>query len=146
MPSRSWPLQKPLHYDVLNEKLESHYKEWYLHRLAENRHRQTEDIEKFLGINDRNGHLFKGRNEELKRFRENENLSGKASSSIRFWGSYTHSLPHNHHGVKSIGSDKDGTKQGDCSRGPTSRFMEVEVWYPVECFWKFVNQVAAKRN
>ncbi|VDP05403.1 unnamed protein product [Heligmosomoides polygyrus] len=41
----------------INKKLESRDGEWYLCRLAKNRHRQTEDIEKFFGINNEDGEL-----------------------------------------------------------------------------------------
>ncbi|VDO44533.1 unnamed protein product [Haemonchus placei] len=50
-------------------KLE-HYGERYVHRLAKTRNRQTENIEKFLGINDENGHLLTDRRQSLKRWRE----------------------------------------------------------------------------
>ncbi|VDP27240.1 unnamed protein product [Heligmosomoides polygyrus] len=46
---------KATHYGDVNEKLESGDGEQYLYRLAKNRYRQTEDIEKFFGINDENG-------------------------------------------------------------------------------------------
>lgn len=38
------------HYDDLNETLESRNGERQLYRLIKARHRQNEDIEKFLGI------------------------------------------------------------------------------------------------
>ncbi|VDP38569.1 unnamed protein product [Heligmosomoides polygyrus] len=47
---RLWPLQKPL--------------------ITRNRHRQTEDIEKFFGINDENGRILINRKEALKRWRD----------------------------------------------------------------------------
>ncbi|VDP10971.1 unnamed protein product [Heligmosomoides polygyrus] len=61
---------KATHYGDVNEKLESRDGERYLHRLAKNRHRQTEDIEKFFGINDENGHLLMDRKKALKRWRD----------------------------------------------------------------------------
>ncbi|VDO96918.1 unnamed protein product [Heligmosomoides polygyrus] len=61
---------KATHYGDVNEKLESRDGERYLYRLAKNRHRQTEDIEKFFGINDENGHLLMDRKKALKRWRD----------------------------------------------------------------------------
>ncbi|VDP46820.1 unnamed protein product [Heligmosomoides polygyrus] len=58
------------HYGDVNEKLESRDGERYLYRLAKNRHRQTEDIENFFGINDENGHLLMNRKKALKRWRD----------------------------------------------------------------------------
>ncbi|VDP57569.1 unnamed protein product [Heligmosomoides polygyrus] len=54
----------------VNENLESRDGERYLYRLANFRQRHTEDIEKFFGINDENGHLLTDRKEALKRWRE----------------------------------------------------------------------------
>ncbi|VDP03677.1 unnamed protein product [Heligmosomoides polygyrus] len=45
-------------YDDLSDILETRDSERHLHHLAKVRHRQIEDIEKFLGINDENGHLL----------------------------------------------------------------------------------------
>ncbi|VDP29722.1 unnamed protein product [Heligmosomoides polygyrus] len=56
--------------DDTKAKLESRDGERYLYRLAKYRNRQTEDIEKFFGINDENGYLFMDRKEELKRWRD----------------------------------------------------------------------------
>ncbi|VDP06299.1 unnamed protein product [Heligmosomoides polygyrus] len=47
---------KAAHYADVNEKLETRDGERYLYRLAKARCRQAEDIEKFFGINDENGH------------------------------------------------------------------------------------------
>ncbi|VDP04251.1 unnamed protein product [Heligmosomoides polygyrus] len=52
---------KATHYSVVNEKLASRDGERYLYRLAKTRQRQTEDIEKFFGINDKSGHLLTDR-------------------------------------------------------------------------------------
>ncbi|VDP12643.1 unnamed protein product [Heligmosomoides polygyrus] len=41
-----------VHYDELNEKFESRDGERHLYRLAKARHRQTEDIDKFLDVSD----------------------------------------------------------------------------------------------
>ncbi|VDP50694.1 unnamed protein product [Heligmosomoides polygyrus] len=61
---------KATHYEDVNEKLESRYGERYLCQLAKFRHRQTEDIEKFFGINDENGRLLMERKKALKRWRD----------------------------------------------------------------------------
>ncbi|XGW10231.1 hypothetical protein V3C99_012037 [Haemonchus contortus] len=67
---------KAAHFAELNEKLESRDGERYVYRLAKTRHRQTEDIERFFGINDENGHLLTDRKQTLKRWREYfENIS-----------------------------------------------------------------------
>ncbi|VDP16372.1 unnamed protein product [Heligmosomoides polygyrus] len=50
----------------VNEKLESRDGERYFYRLAKNRHRQSEDIEKFFGIKDENGHLLTERKKGLE--------------------------------------------------------------------------------
>ncbi|VDO85129.1 unnamed protein product [Heligmosomoides polygyrus] len=55
------------HYGDVYRKLESCDGERYLYRLAKTRHRQTEDIEKFFGINDESGHLL---TKALKRWRD----------------------------------------------------------------------------
>ncbi|VDO29076.1 unnamed protein product [Heligmosomoides polygyrus] len=59
---------KATHYGDVNEKLESRDGEWYLYRPAKNRQRQTEDIEKFFGINNENGRLLMNREKALKRW------------------------------------------------------------------------------
>ncbi|VDO80668.1 unnamed protein product [Heligmosomoides polygyrus] len=61
---------KATHYGDLNEKLESRDGKRYLYRLARNRHRQTEDIEKFFGINDENSHLLMDRKKALRGWRD----------------------------------------------------------------------------
>ncbi|VDO99713.1 unnamed protein product [Heligmosomoides polygyrus] len=58
---------KATHYSDVNEKLASRDGERYFYRLAMARHRQTEDIEKFFGINDESGHLLTDRKKALKR-------------------------------------------------------------------------------
>lgn len=67
LPRRLWPLQKPL--DDAYEMLESRHGWRYLHRRAQDRHRQTEDIEMFFGMSDENGHLLMDRKEVLTRGR-----------------------------------------------------------------------------
>ncbi|VDP02162.1 unnamed protein product [Heligmosomoides polygyrus] len=62
--------EKATHYSDVNEKLASRDGERYLYRLAKTRHRQTEDIEKFVGINDESGHLLTDRKKALKRWRD----------------------------------------------------------------------------
>ncbi|XGW12141.1 hypothetical protein V3C99_013097, partial [Haemonchus contortus] len=62
--------EKAAHYAQLNKKLESREGERYIYRLAKTRKRQTEDIGKFFGINDENGHLLTDRRQTLKRWRE----------------------------------------------------------------------------
>ncbi|XGW15259.1 hypothetical protein V3C99_001051 [Haemonchus contortus] len=61
--------EKAAHYADLNKKLESRDGERYVYRLAKTRNRQTEDIEKFFGINDENGRLLTDRRQVLKRWR-----------------------------------------------------------------------------
>ncbi|VDO76198.1 unnamed protein product [Heligmosomoides polygyrus] len=41
-----------------------------MYRLAKTRHRQTEDIEKFVGINDERPQLLTDRKKALKRWRD----------------------------------------------------------------------------
>ncbi|VDP33569.1 unnamed protein product [Heligmosomoides polygyrus] len=59
---------KVTYYNNVYGKLETRYGERYLYRLAKTRHRQTEDIEKFVGINDESGHLLTDRKKALKRW------------------------------------------------------------------------------
>ncbi|VDP60377.1 unnamed protein product [Heligmosomoides polygyrus] len=61
---------KTTHYGDVNEKLASRDGERYLYRLAMNRHRWTEDVEKFFGVNDEDGHLFIDRKKALKYWRD----------------------------------------------------------------------------
>ncbi|VDO99401.1 unnamed protein product [Heligmosomoides polygyrus] len=61
---------KATHYGDVYRKLESRDGERYLYRLAKTRHRQTEDIEKFFGINDEDCHLLTDRKKALKRWRD----------------------------------------------------------------------------
>uniref|UniRef100_W6NBA9 Uncharacterized protein n=1 Tax=Haemonchus contortus TaxID=6289 RepID=W6NBA9_HAECO len=58
--------EKAALYADLNKKLESHDSERYVYQLGKIRNRHTEDIEKFFGMNDENGHLLTeiGINEE----------------------------------------------------------------------------------
>ncbi|VDO23643.1 unnamed protein product [Heligmosomoides polygyrus] len=58
---RAVAVAKPVHYDDLSDKLETRDGERHLYRLAKARHRQAEDMENFLGINDENGHLLTNR-------------------------------------------------------------------------------------
>ncbi|VDO04602.1 unnamed protein product [Haemonchus placei] len=68
--------EKAAHCADLNKKFESRDGERYVYRLAKTRNRRTEDIEKFFGINDENGHLLTDRKQTLKRWREYfENIS-----------------------------------------------------------------------
>ncbi|XGW28884.1 hypothetical protein V3C99_008576 [Haemonchus contortus] len=62
--------EKAAHYADLNKKLESRDGERYVYRLAKTRNRQTEDTEKFFGINEENGRLLTHRRQVLKRWRE----------------------------------------------------------------------------
>ncbi|VDP25402.1 unnamed protein product [Heligmosomoides polygyrus] len=57
------------HYDDVNGRLESRDGERFFYRLAKVRHHQTEDVEKFFGINDENGHLLMDRKMVLNRWR-----------------------------------------------------------------------------
>ncbi|VDO72607.1 unnamed protein product [Heligmosomoides polygyrus] len=61
------PLAKAFTNDVY-KKLELRDGERSLYRLAKNRHRQSEDIEKSFGINDENGHLLTERKKALKQW------------------------------------------------------------------------------
>ncbi|VDP47120.1 unnamed protein product [Heligmosomoides polygyrus] len=59
---------KSTHYGDFYGKLES--RERYLYRVAKNRRCQTEQIEKFFGINDKDGHLLTDRKKALQRWRD----------------------------------------------------------------------------
>ncbi|VDP47261.1 unnamed protein product [Heligmosomoides polygyrus] len=57
---------KATHYGDVYRELESRDGERYLYRLPKTRHRQTDDIGKFVGINDESGHLLTDRKKALK--------------------------------------------------------------------------------
>ncbi|VDO99518.1 unnamed protein product [Heligmosomoides polygyrus] len=61
---------KAAHYADVSEKLETSDGQRYLYRLAKARCCQAEDIEKFSGINDENGHLLMDRKRAVKRWRD----------------------------------------------------------------------------
>ena len=52
------------------KELEGREGERFIYWLIEHRRRQAEDVEKFYGVNDEQGHLITGRIEVLKRWRE----------------------------------------------------------------------------
>ncbi|VDO25784.1 unnamed protein product [Heligmosomoides polygyrus] len=64
-----WLLLKPHCADV-SEKFETSNDELCPYRLAKARCRQAEDIEKFFGINDENGHLLMDRERAVKRWHD----------------------------------------------------------------------------
>ncbi|VDP10495.1 unnamed protein product [Heligmosomoides polygyrus] len=66
---RAVAVARATHYDDVNERLESRDGGRILYRLANFCHRQTEDVEKFFGINDENGHLLMDRKMALNRWR-----------------------------------------------------------------------------
>ncbi|VDO81650.1 unnamed protein product [Heligmosomoides polygyrus] len=61
---------KAAYYAEVSEKLETRDGKRYLYRLAKARCRQAEDIEKFFGINDENGHLLMDRKRAVKQWRD----------------------------------------------------------------------------
>lgn len=62
-------LARATHYDDVNMKLKPCDSERFHHRLAKVLHLQTEDVEKFFGINDENDHLLMDRKMTLNRWR-----------------------------------------------------------------------------
>ncbi|VDO73667.1 unnamed protein product [Haemonchus placei] len=58
--------EKAARYADLKEKLESRDGERYVYRLAKTRNCQTEDIQKFFGINDEDGHLLTDSRQDRK--------------------------------------------------------------------------------
>ncbi|VDO75745.1 unnamed protein product [Heligmosomoides polygyrus] len=61
---------KAAHYDDLSNQLETRDGERHLYRLSKARHREAEDIEKFLGINDESGHLLAHRKRAMHRWHD----------------------------------------------------------------------------
>lgn len=60
---------KDAHFKELYDKLDTRDGERCIYRLAKQRHRKTEDIEKFCGINDHNGNLLSNTFQVTERWR-----------------------------------------------------------------------------
>ncbi|VDO71371.1 unnamed protein product [Heligmosomoides polygyrus] len=74
---------KASHYEDVNEKLDTRDGERQLYRLAKAQHRQSEDIEKFFGINDENGHLLMNRRRAMEQWHDYfERISTVESPSL----------------------------------------------------------------
>uniref|UniRef100_A0A183FLY9 Endo/exonuclease/phosphatase domain-containing protein n=1 Tax=Heligmosomoides polygyrus TaxID=6339 RepID=A0A183FLY9_HELPZ len=136
------------HYGDINEKLESRDGERYLYQLAKNCHRQTEDIEKFFGINDENGHLLMDRKKALKRWRD----YFEEISTVEFPHSAIPSAP-THGPVQKITVEETEAalkkmRPGKAT-GPDNVAAELwksKFWYPAEWLAKFFNQVVARKK
>ncbi|VDO63574.1 unnamed protein product [Heligmosomoides polygyrus] len=123
--------------------------ERHLHRLAKNRHRQTEDIEKFFGINDENGHLLMDRKKALKRWRDYfEEIS-------------TAELPHpaipstapTHGPVQKVNVEekeaalkKTGPGKATGPEDMASDLWKSMFWNPAEWLAKIFNQIVAEKK
>ncbi|VDP05127.1 unnamed protein product [Heligmosomoides polygyrus] len=104
----------------VNEKLESRDGERYLYHPAKNRHRQTENIEKFLGTNDEDGHLLMDRRKALKRWRDYfEKISTAEFPHPPILSTAPiHGPVQDHRGGDRSGFEEDETRQGK-QLGPT---------------------------
>ncbi|XGW06744.1 hypothetical protein V3C99_016790, partial [Haemonchus contortus] len=141
--------EKAAHYAELNKKLESREGERYIYRLAKTRNRQTEDIEKFFGINDENGHLLTDRRQTLKRWREYfANIS-----TIEFAHPSIPCAPPVHGPVQKITVNETITaltkmKSGKAT-GPDDLAADLwksKDWNPAGWLTEFFNQVVAEKK
>ncbi|XGW23906.1 hypothetical protein V3C99_005819, partial [Haemonchus contortus] len=141
--------QKAAHYADLNKKLESRDGERYVYRLAKTRNRQTEDIEKFFGINDENGRLLTDRRQVLKRWREYfANIS-----TVEFAHPAIPCAPPVHGPVQRITVNETITalkkmKSGKAS-GPddvAADLWKSKGWNPAGWLTEFFNQVVAEKK
>ncbi|VDP03021.1 unnamed protein product [Heligmosomoides polygyrus] len=140
---------KATHYKDVNEKLESRHGVRYLYRLAKFRHRQTEDIEKFFGINDENGRLLMDREKALKRWRN----YFEEISTAEFPHPALLSTAPTHGPVQKITVEETEAavkkmRPGKAT-GPDDVAAELwksKFWYPAEWLAKFFNQVVAEKK
>uniref|UniRef100_A0A7I4Z3N8 Reverse transcriptase domain-containing protein n=1 Tax=Haemonchus contortus TaxID=6289 RepID=A0A7I4Z3N8_HAECO len=141
--------QKAAHYADLNKKLEPRDGERYVYRLAKTRSRQTEDIEKFSGINDENGRLLTDRRQVLKRWREYfANIS-----TVEFAHPAIPCAPPVHGPVQKITVSETITalkkmKSGKAS-GPddvAADLWKSKGWNPAGWLTEFFNQVVAEKK
>ncbi|VDO39606.1 unnamed protein product [Heligmosomoides polygyrus] len=117
---------KVTHYGDVNEKLESRDHERYLYRLAKFRHRQTEDIEKFFGINDENGRLLMDLKKALKRWRD----YFEEISTVEFPHLAIPSTAPTHGPVQKIGRRCPGKATGPDD--VAADLWRSKYWYPAE--------------
>nr|CDJ96727.1 RNA-directed DNA polymerase (reverse transcriptase) domain containing protein [Haemonchus contortus] len=141
--------EKAAHYADLNRKLESRDGERYVYRLAKTRNRQTEDIEKFFGINDENGHLLTDRRQTLKRWREYfANIS-----TVEFANPAIPCAPPVHDPVQKITVNETITalKQMKSGRATGPDVLAADMWKskgwnPTGWLTEFFNQVVAEKK
>ncbi|VDP06181.1 unnamed protein product [Heligmosomoides polygyrus] len=100
---------KTSRYDEGNEKLERCDGERQFYRLAKARHRQSEAIEKFFGIDDENGHLLMNRKGAMERWHDYfERISmGEFAHPCPSRPSNAQSSANNHCGGNGSGFEED---------------------------------------
>ncbi|VDP11674.1 unnamed protein product [Heligmosomoides polygyrus] len=120
-----------------------------LYRLAKARHRQSEDIEKFFGINDENGHLLMNRKRAMERWHD----YFERISTVEFAHPPIPRVPPTHGPVQKITVEETEAalkkmKPGKAT-GPDDIAAELcnsRCWNPAEWLTKFFNQVVAEEK
>ncbi|VDP46648.1 unnamed protein product [Heligmosomoides polygyrus] len=141
---------KATHYGDVHRKLESHDGERYFYRLANTRHCQTEDIEKFFGINDENGHLLMDRKKAFKRWRDySEEISTVefphlAIPSVGFVRGLVQKITVKKKTEAALKKMKPckATRPADL----TADVWKSKLWYPAEWVAEFFNQVVKEKK
>ncbi|VDO99298.1 unnamed protein product [Heligmosomoides polygyrus] len=124
----------------------THYGERFLYRLAKVHHRQTEDVEKFFGISDENGHLLMDRKMVLNRWR----TYFEEVSTVEFAHSRIPYSPPVYDPVRKITVEEveaalKKVKPGKAT-GPDDLATDLwksNSWYPTKWLATFLNQVIA---
>ncbi|VDP11327.1 unnamed protein product [Heligmosomoides polygyrus] len=132
---------KAVNCDDLSDELETRDGERHLYRLATARHRQAEDIEKFLGINDEDGHLLTNRKRAMKQWRD----YFERISTVEF--------AHAHGPVQKITVEETETALKIMKPGKATGTDDIAVdlwklrcWSPAEWLTKFFNQVVTEKR
>ncbi|VDP47401.1 unnamed protein product [Heligmosomoides polygyrus] len=140
---------KVTHYGDVYRTIESRDGERYLYRLAETPHRQTEEIEKFFGINDESGHLLTDRKKALERWRDyfekisTTDLPHPAIPSVASVHGPVHKIT-----VEEAEAALKNMKPGKTT-GPDDLADDVwksKLWYPAEWLAEFFNRVVKEKK
>ncbi|VDP05276.1 unnamed protein product [Heligmosomoides polygyrus] len=139
---------KASHYDYLNEKLETNDSE-QLYRLAKARHPQSEDIEKFFGIDDENGHLLMNRRRVMERW----NDYFEKISTVEFAYPPIPRIPPTHGLVPKITMDETEAALKKMKLGKATALDDLAAdlwksrcWHHAEWLTKFFDQIVAEKK
>ncbi|VDP49224.1 unnamed protein product [Heligmosomoides polygyrus] len=137
------------HYADLSDKLETRDGERHLHRIAKARHLQAEDIEKFLGINDENGHLLTNRKRAMKRWHD----YFERISTVEFAHPPILCVPPTHGPVQKITVEETEAALKKVKRGKATGpddiaadLWKLRCWSPAELLTKFFNQIVMENK